>query len=131
MSDPESSSYRSLMVAAAIMAVAGWLGLVLLLSTTLPTVGPRWLFFFLWTLAVTGTALPFVWVLHRRFDPAPVSGGVLLRQSSLVGLLAGICMWLQVNRTLTLPLALLLAIGMAGVEWLVRAVERSTWRADR
>ncbi|MCX6069639.1 MAG: hypothetical protein NTU91_02090 [Chloroflexi bacterium] len=131
MSDPESSSYRSLMVAAAIMAVVGWLGLILLLNTTLPTVGPRWLFFFLWTLAVTGTALPFVWVLHRRFDPARVSGGVLLRQSLLVGLLAGICMWLQINRTLTLPLALLLAVGLAGVEWLVRSVERSTWRADR
>jgi hypothetical protein len=119
------------MVAAAIMAVVGWLGLILLLNTTLPTVGPRWLFFFLWTLAVTGTALPFVWVLHRRFDPARVLGGVLLRQSLLVGLLAGICMWLQINRTLTLPLALLLAIGLAGVEWLVRSVERSTWRADR
>ncbi len=131
MSDPGSSSYRSLMVAAAVLASAGWLGLILLLNTTLPTVGPRWLFFFLWTLAVTGTALPFVWVLHRRFDPTPVSGRVLLRQSLLVGLLAGTCMWLQINRTLTLPLVLLLAIGLGGVESLVRAVERSTWRANR
>jgi len=131
MSDPGSSSYRSLMVAAAVLASAGWLGLILLLNTTLPTVGPRWLFFFLWTLAVTGTALPFVWVLHRRFDPTPVPGRVLLRQSLLVGLLAGTCMWLQINRTLTLPLVLLLAIGLGGVESLVRAVERSTWRANR
>ena len=131
MSDPGSSSYRSLMVAAAVLACAGWLGLLLLLHTTLPTVGPRWLFFFLWTLAVTGTALPFVWVLHRRFDPTPVSGRVLLRQSLLVGLLAGTCMWLQINRTLTLPLVLLLAVGLGGVESLVRAVERSTWRANR
>ena len=131
MSDPGSSSYRSLMVAAAVLACAGWLGLLLLLHTTLPTVGPRWLFFFLWTLAVTGTALPFVWVLHRRFDPSPVSGRVLLRQSLLVGLLAGTCMWLQINRTLTLPLVLLLSVGLGGVESLVRAVERSTWRANR
>jgi hypothetical protein len=131
MSDPGSSSYRSLMVAAAVLASAGWLGLILLLNITLPTVGPRWLFFFLWTLAVTGTALPFVWVLHRRFDPSPVSGRVLLRQSLLVGLLAGTCMWLQINRTLTLPLVLLLATGLGGVESLVRAVERSTWRANR
>jgi hypothetical protein len=89
------------------------------------------MFFFLWTLAVTGTALPFIWVLHRRFDPSPVSGRVLLRQSLLVGLLAGTCMWLQINRTLTLPLVLLLAIGLGGAESLVRAVERSTWRANR
>lgn len=119
------------MIAAAVLAAAGWLGLFLLLNTTLPTVGPRWLFFFLWTLAVSGTALPFVWVLHRRFDPAPLPGHVLLRQSLLVGLLAGTCMWLQVNRTLTLPLTLLLVIGMGGIESLVRAVERSTWRASR
>jgi hypothetical protein len=131
MSDPGSSSYRSLMVAAAVLACAGWLGLIVLFNTTLPTVGPRWLFFFLWTVAVTGTALPFVWVLHRRFDPSPVSGHVLLRQSLLVGLLAGTCMWLQINRTLTLPLVLLLAIGLGGMESLVRAVERSTWRANR
>jgi hypothetical protein len=125
MSDPGSSSYRSLMVAAAVLACAGWLGLIVLFNTTLPTV------FFLWTVAVTGTALPFVWVLHRRFDPSPVSGHVLLRQSLLVGLLAGTCMWLQINRTLTLPLVLLLAIGLGGMESLVRAVERSTWRANR
>ena len=131
MSDPGSSSYRSLMVAAAVLAAAGWLGLLLLLSTTLPTVGPRWLFFFLWTVAVTGTALPFVWVLHRRFDPSPLPGHVLLRQSLLVGLLAGTCMWLQINRTLTLPLTLLLVIGLGGIESLLRAVERSTWRANR
>jgi len=40
-------------------------------------------------------------------------------------------MWLQINRTLTLPLVLLLAVGIGGVESLVRAVERSTWRANR
>lgn len=119
------------MAAAAFLAGTGWLGLILLLNTTLPTVGPRWLFFFLWTLAVTGTALPFAWVLHRRFDPEPVSGGVLLRQSILVGLLAGTCMWLQINRTLTLPLALLLILGLAGVEGLVRSIERSRRRSER
>jgi hypothetical protein len=131
MADSESSSYRSLMVAAALLAAAGWLGLLMLLSTTLPTVGPRWLFFFLFTLAVTGTALPFTWVLHRRFDSVPVPAAVLFRQSLLVGLLAGTCMWLQINRMLTLPLTLLLAVGLGGIEALVRAVERSTWRAGR
>lgn len=119
------------MLAAAILAAAGWLGLLLLMSTTLPTVGPRWLFFFFFTLAVTGTALPFAWVLHRRFDSAPVPAPVLFRQSLLVGLLAGTCMWLQINRTLTLPLTLLLVVGLGGIEALVRAVERSTWRAGR
>ena len=39
-----------------------------------------------------------------------------LRQSLLVGLLAGTCMWLQINRTLTLPLTLLLVVGLGGIE---------------
>jgi hypothetical protein len=92
MSDLPSPDYRSLIIAAVILAVIGWLGLYLLLSSTLPTVGPRWLFFFLWTLAITGTALPFVWLLHRRFgtsQPAPPS--TLLRQGLWIGLYTTLC----------------------------------------
>lgn len=117
------------MMSAAIMAFSGWAGLLLLMNTTLPTVGPRWLFFFLWTLAATGTSLPFVWLLHRRFDvDLPAPSRVLLRQGLWVGLFAAVCIWLQVNRSLTLSLALLLGIGLAAFEWLLHLVERSAWR---
>jgi hypothetical protein len=123
-----SSNYRSLMAAAAILAIAGWVGLYLVLTETLPTVGPRWLFFFLWTAAVTGTALPFVWLLNRRFVAEAAPASVLMRQGLWVGLFAAVIIWLQINRSLSLPLALLLAAGLAAVEWLVRVVERSRWR---
>ena len=46
MSDSSSSDYRSLMIAAVVLAAIGWLGLLLLMNATLPTIGPRWLFFF-------------------------------------------------------------------------------------
>ena len=132
MSDLSSPDYRSLMIAAIILAAIGWLGLYLLLITTLPTVGPRWLFFFLWTIATTGTAIPFIWLLHRRFGSSqPARSSILLRQGLWVGLYATVCIWLQINRSLSIPLALLLVTGLAAIEWFLRLLERSTWRSDR
>ena len=120
------------MIAAIILAITGWLGLYLLLKITLPTVGPRWLFFFLWTIATTGTALPFVWLLHRRFGASqPARSSRLLRQGLWVGLYTAICIWLQINRSLTIALALLLAAGLAAIEWFLLLLERSTWRSVR
>ena len=131
MSDRSTPQYRGLLAAALVLFSVGWIGLYLLMATTLPTVGPRWLFFFLLTVAVTGTALPFVWMLHRRFDgvrPAPSS--VLLRQGLWIALFVAVCVWLQVNRSLTLSLGLLLGIGFTVLEWFLRLLERSVWRPN-
>ena len=123
------SQSRGLFATALLLIAIGWTGLYLLLGSTLPTVGPRWLFFFLLTVAVTGTALPFVWLLHKRFGPAP--SAVLLRQALWVALFVSLCFWLQVNRALTLSLALLLGVGFILVEWFLRLLERSVWRPNR
>ncbi len=118
------------MVSALVMAGIGWVGLLLVIIGTRPTVGPRWLFFFLWTLAITGTSLPFLWLLNRRFsERGAVASSVLLREALLVGLYAGLCAWLQVNRALTLPLGLLLAGVLAALEWLLRRVDPGAPRA--
>jgi hypothetical protein len=101
------------------------------MQSTQPTVGPRWLFFFLLTIAVTGTALPFVWLLRQRFAPrSPVSPGVLLRQGLWVGLYVGLLVWLQVNRSLEVSLAILIGLALIVVEWLLRLMERSAWRPE-
>ena len=129
MDSRQSPDYRSLMIAAVILAAVGLLGLLLLMNITLPTVGPRWFFFFLWVLAVTGTVLPFIWLLHRRFlanSPAPPS--TLLRQGLWIGLYAALCAWLQINRSLSLSLAIILAAGVGLLEWLLRILDRSSWR---
>ncbi len=128
MSAASSPRYRSLMIAALVMAAIGWPGVALVVTTTLPTVGPRWLFFLLWTPAVTGTSLPFLWLLHRRFSRQPVPPPIMLRQGLWVGLFASLCVWLQINRSLSLPLALLIAAGLIAFEWFLRLRERSTWR---
>lgn len=123
------SQSRGLFATALLLIAIGWTGLYLLMATTLPTVGPRWLFFFLLTIAITGTALPFVWLLHKRFGAAPPS--VLVRQALWVALFVSLCVWLQINRSLTLSLALLLGVGFILVEWFLRLLERSRWRPSR
>ena len=131
MSDSSASDYRSLMLAAAFLAAVGWLGLLLLLNTTLPTIGPRWLFFFLLTQAATGTSVPFVWFLRRRFGGEAAPPAVLLREALWVGLYASGCTWLQINRSLSLTVALFLVLGLAVMEAFLLRVERSTWKPRR
>lgn len=132
MSGSSFAPYRSLLVAAALLAAIGWIGLILLVNAALPTIGPRWLFFAFLTTAATGTALPFVWLLHRRFDrDGSAQPSVLLRQGLLVGLYISLCAWLQINRSLGLGLALALAFGFAAIEGLIRLIEGSRWRPGR
>ena len=98
---------------------------------TLPTVGPRWLFFFMGVLALTGSALPFLAFLNRRFPSTPpATSGVILRQSLWVGIYGTTLAWLQIGRVLTLPMALVLAIGLVIIEWLMRLRERSQWKPE-
>lgn len=132
MSDPSSSTYRSLMIAAGVLGLSGWLGLVLLLTNSLPTVGPRWLFFFLLTLAATGSSLPFLWMLNRRFSAGrTATASMLLRQALLVALYSDFCIWLQINRSLSLPVAILIALGLYAMERLLRIIDRTQWRPWR
>jgi hypothetical protein len=115
--------------AALILALVGWAGLVYLFFFTLPTLGPRWLFFFLGVLALTGSFLPVVAFLNRRFPstppPTPV---IILRQSLWIGIYGPTLAWLQIGRVLSPLLALLLAIGFILLEWLLRMREKSQWK---
>lgn len=111
-----------------ILLILGWGGLFLLFQRTMPTVGPRWLFFFLWVLALTGTALPGVAFLNRRFPTVPpATPGIIIREAIWVGLYGATLAWLQLGRVLNLALAVLLASGFIAIEILVRLRERSQW----
>ncbi len=118
------------MLAALLLLALGAGGLRLLLLNTTPELGPRWFFYFLLTAGATGLALPFVWLLNRRFSRPPPAAGVMWREGLLVGLYAATCAWLQLNRVLTLTLALLFGLGLGVIEWLLRMVERSRWREE-
>ncbi|MBN2556555.1 MAG: hypothetical protein JXA97_11495 [Anaerolineales bacterium] len=117
--------YRSLLIASLILAFLGSAGLVLVMTTTLPTVGPRWLFFFFLSAAATGICLPFIWYLHRRFSRGPdATPQTMLRQGLWSGFFITMCVWLQINRSLNLAVIFLMIVAIAAVEWLLQLVRR-------
>jgi hypothetical protein len=119
----------SFLPTAILLGLTGWVGLAAVIYFTLPLVPYRWLFFFLLVLALTGTALPFVAFLNRRFPskPAPTHG-VIVRQALWVGIYFPTLAWLQIPRVLTPALALLLAVGLILIEGLLRMRERALWK---
>lgn len=109
------------------MAGMGWVLLVRLVHTSPPLAFPRWLFFILLFLAVTGTVIPFVWYLNQRLSRyTPATSGVLLRQSMWFGMFAVTAMWLQLTRSLTAPIAFFLALAMGVIEVFLRLRERAS-----
>ncbi|NWF69554.1 MAG: hypothetical protein HXY40_10750 [Chloroflexi bacterium] len=112
---------------AVVMMIGGWAGLFWLVTTRLPRIGGElWAFFALLTLAVTGTALPFVRYLNVRFTPIDrdvPSGGVLVRQSIWIALFVVTCSWLQILRTLSWPVAFFLVLVLVVIEIFLRSRE--------
>jgi len=125
----DQPSFRPFLVPALILFFLGWGGLALLIIFTFPTVWPRWGFFALWALALTGAALPVVYFLHRRFPGTPPAGPhVIVRQATWVGVYGATLAWLQLGRVVTLWVIVGLAVGLSAVEWLIRLRERTQWR---
>ncbi|MFN2153129.1 MAG: hypothetical protein ACK2T5_16105 [Anaerolineales bacterium] len=123
-----SPSVRSTLPAALILALSGWGGLVYLLIYSLPTLWPRWLFFFLVVLAITGICLPIAAFLNLRFSTQPpATQETILREAALIGIYFATLAWLQLGRVLNLPLILLLAFGLVLIEFLIRLREKSRW----
>lgn len=120
---------NKLILTGIILASLGWSGLAILVIFTLPTIAPRWLFFFLFMLALSGTALPAAAFLNRRFPSnPPVGSDIILRQATWVGIYGCLLVWLQLGRVLNLALALFLVVGFGLIEFLLRLRERSSWK---
>src|SRR5258708_38984929 len=110
-----AEDYRGFSIASWLLFLGGWAATAYLVATSLPSPGPRWLFFVLILMALTGTAAPFVRYLNKRFARGAVPAALLLRQSLWVAFFGPTCAWLQIGRTLKLDPALLLAAGLAGI----------------
>ncbi len=128
MNTQKLPSFWSFLWICLVLSVIGWGGLVLLVFLSLPTLGPRWLFFFLFTLAFSGLALPVAYFLNRRFpSEPPADGSVVLREGMWCGVYFSLLAWLQMGRVLTPGLAVVLAVGLVLVEFLLRLGERSQY----
>lgn len=108
--------------------IVGWGGLTAIIYYTLPFVWYRWSFFVLFTTAITGTLLPFVYFFHRRFpDDPPATSNVVVRQALWFGIYAALLAWLQLGRFVTVYVILGLAGGLVAIEYFIRMRERSHW----
>ncbi len=114
------------LLAGAIMAGVGWVLLIRLIAGSPPLAFPRWLFFILIYIAITGSVLPLLWFLNRRFSRRhPATGGIILRQSMWFGLFAVTAAWLQMTRALSGAIAFFLALSIIVIEAFLRVRERS------
>jgi hypothetical protein len=125
---PKPSFPTSLFLMAALFALLGWAGVAGVIFLTLPFLLPRWLFFFVLFLALTGTALPIVWYLNRRFTAERFpSEGVLVREAIEVASLSVFLVWLQAGRMFTPFLGWIFFGAFLAVELLLRVYEHSRW----
>jgi hypothetical protein len=117
-----------LFLMAGVFAILGWVGVAAVVFLTLPFLGPRWLFFFSLFVALTGTALPFVWYFNRRFTAERFpSEGVLVREAIEAASLGVFLVWLQAGRMFTPFLGWAFFGAFLAVELLLRVYENSRW----
>ncbi|MCC6801577.1 MAG: hypothetical protein IT319_01735 [Anaerolineae bacterium] len=124
--DKAPPDHTGMTIAAVVMMIAGWGGLYYLVTTQVPRVGQRWLFFLLVQVAVSATTMPFLRYVNVRITPAsrmiPPSG-VIVRQSVWLGLFVVTCLWLQFPRVLTVPMIFFLALAFIVIEVFLRSRE--------
>lgn len=131
MRSPKLPPFLPFAFSGASLFVVGMLGLVGLIDFTVPTLGPRWLFFFFAALAASGLGLIVFYFIHWRFP----SGGVvppmvIVREAILAAIFIDLLIWLQLGRVLSLPLAVGIGFGVIVIELAIRLTERSRFRAD-
>jgi len=116
---PPQPSYRWFTLPTLLMAIGGWVGLAIITNYTLPTVWPRWAFFALIVIALTGTAMPLVYLINRTFSNS-MRPATVLRESIWVGVFGATLTWLQLGRILNFSLGLWLLVGIVIIEYLMR-----------
>lgn len=72
--------------------------------------------------------MPLVAYLNRIIKPfGPATYEMIVRESTIIGVYAGILIWLNKGQILTYGLAIILGIGLLIVELLIRLRTRSEW----
>lgn len=127
--DSKSQAFSYYLPAIIILILAGGGGLYLVMTQMLPTVGPRWLFYFCLLLLVSGLFMPLTWFINRRFPSEnPAGPPVVIRQAVWFGVFAAMLAWLQIGRVLTPTMAIILGVALFIIEFLIRMWERSRWK---
>ncbi|MGE5462444.1 MAG: hypothetical protein ACM3PS_03760 [Syntrophothermus sp.] len=121
--------FKHVALSSLLLMIVGWGGLYYIITQTLPYVWPRWAFFFLTLMAISGTVLPIVYLFHRRFPgEKPAEANVIVRQALWFGIYAATLAWLQLGRLVTVYLIVGLAAGLFAIEYLIRLREKAHWK---
>jgi hypothetical protein len=123
---------RGVLLASLLMFIVGWGGLAHLVITTRPRVGGElWLFFILLQIAVTGTAIPLVWLVCQRLarsdNPLPLVG-IVVRRSVWIGIIVVTGAWLMIPRYLSLPILSIIILLFIVIEAFLRNRELANER---
>jgi hypothetical protein len=125
----EQLNFKPFGLTSILLMLVGWGGLYFLITQTVPQVWPRWGFFVLSLMALTGTVLPIIYFFHRRFSSEkPAEANVIVRQAMWVGIYGATLAWLQLGRLVTVYVILGLAGGLAAIEYFMRLREKSHWK---
>jgi len=120
------TTFRNYLYSTLALIAIGWGGISVLIYYARPFVWARWGFFVLGIMAVTGTALPVVYFLHRRFPTEPAAeSNVIVRQALWAGVYAATLAWLQLGNLVTLYVILGLAGGLIATEYFIRLREKA------
>ncbi|MCE5208619.1 MAG: hypothetical protein LLG42_09960 [Chloroflexi bacterium] len=124
--------YRRIAITSVLLFLIGLTGLAYVIFNTLPTLGPRWLFFFFLMIGVSGLAMPIAAFLNYRFQG---DNGVdtmdIIRESVLVGACVDLLVWLQMGQELTGTSAMIIVVGFILIEILIRVIEHSRWKPNK
>ena len=127
--DSQQNTFRNYRLSAIMLILIGWSGLFIVVYFSLPFVWARWGFFVFMIMALTGTALPVVYFLHRRFPTEPLAeSNVIVRQALWVGVYGATLAWLQLGRLVSLYVILGLAGGLIAAEYFIRIREKANRR---
>ncbi len=131
MEDKDSLRFRTVLPITLILALPGWFGLIYLMTQTVPDLGNRWLFYVCVVFALTGSLIPVVAYLNRVIQPfGQATFEIVVREATMIGIYAGILIWLNKGQVLSFGLALILAVGLLLIELLLRLRNRSEWHPE-
>jgi hypothetical protein len=127
--DEPQLTFKPFGISSLLLFLTGWGGLYFLVMETLPYFVPRWSFFVLTIMALTGTVLPIVYLFHWRFPTEPpAESQVVVRQALWFGVYGATLAWLQLGRLVTVYVILGLAGGLFAIEYFIRLREKSRWK---
>jgi len=127
----QAPTFRQYLYSSLFLIFVGWGGLAVMIFVfnEPPLVWARWGFFTLWFIALTGTALPFIYLLNQRFTSVPpVEPQAIVRQALWVGVYGSTLAWLQLGHLVTFWIWMGLAGGLIAIEYLIRLRERAHWK---